>query len=158
MRSRVSITRSKGRTRLLRSASRSSATLFAEKSTACSAGAVVASAVLRAWLWAFCRRPPERAREPPPDRADDPALDFEALDDLAREPPDFAREPPPDFAREPLPDPADVERELDDLARDPPDLERDLRTSSPLRTSPRPTCAVLLDRQPCLLSLAGNPL
>lgn len=107
----------------MRSASRSSATLFAENSAACSAGELADEAARLAWLRACCLRAPER------DRDDDPDLAFErdppdlarVLLDLAFVLPDFARELP-DFARE-LPLREDAERELEDFARDPPERE-----------------------------------
>ena len=75
MRSRVSITMPIGRIRFLRSASRSSATVFAE-TPASLAGLVAARAVLLAAFWAFCWRP----RAWPPFLAAALRVDFEAVD------------------------------------------------------------------------------
>ena len=71
---------------------------------------------MRAWLWACCRRPPERDRAAPLDllAVEPELLDFaRVLADFERDALDFERDPPPAF---------DDERELDDLAREP--LER----------------------------------
>ena len=168
MRSRVSITRSKGRTRLLRSASRSSATLLAENSTACSAGDVEAAAVLRAWLWAL-PRPPARERAAALRARRRPGLGLRAGCDLARVPEDFfAREAPPDFAARAAARPARRSSSSWTTWRATrPISSATLRTSSRptsshrtsrRSTSTRLTCAVRLDPEPCLFSLAGNPL
>src|SRR3954452_8300670 len=110
MRSRVSITRSKGRIRFLRSRSRSSATFLPDRSRRV-AGRVAAREGVRACLRAFCWRP----RACPPLRAAAlrdalererlEALDVDRRDDDELLPDVDARLPPPERDDEALLDP-----------------------------------------------------